>query len=215
MGLLGIPTVHVRYHMKARQTRSIPPLRCYLEKALHDVEGVSPRQHGNIMENEKTRVAAWDWHNEPLKRKHSSLVVLQRSKDPMPNMTGRLGYWTKEMNGGSSAAYLARTPCIPLCCTLLNRDGNRMVFRLGAGGGSFPLYGGTFARSYSVSKDPNYRVWYALRMERSNCVFFQPPLFCQRVPAFWTQNLGKNRRISANIGSNQLKKWAKIRPKLD
>ena len=37
--------------------------------------------------------------------------------------------------------------------TLFNRGGNRRAFRLaGAGGGSFPLYGGTFARSYSVSK---------------------------------------------------------------
>ena len=31
-------------------------------------------------------------------------------------------------------------------------------------------------------------------------VFFLPPLFCQRIPAFWTQNLGKNRLISANLG---------------
>ena len=47
---------------------------------------------------------------------------------------------------------LARTPCVPLFCTSFNRGGNRGAFRLpGAGGGSFPLYGGTFARSYSVS----------------------------------------------------------------
>ena len=57
-----------------------------------------------------------------------------------------------EMNGGSSAPYLARTPCVLLFSTLFNRDGNRGAFRLpGVGGGSFPLYGGTFARSYSVS----------------------------------------------------------------
>ena len=56
------------------------------------------------------------------------------------------------MNGGSSAPYLARTPCVPLFSTLFSRYGNRRAFRLpGAGGGSFPLYGGTFARSYSVS----------------------------------------------------------------
>ena len=30
------------------------------------------------------------------------------------NMTGRTGYRTMEMNGGSSASYLARTPCVPL-----------------------------------------------------------------------------------------------------
>ena len=39
----------------------------------------------------------------------------------------------------------------PLFYALFNRGGNRRAFRLpGAGGGSFPLYGGTFARSYSV-----------------------------------------------------------------
>ena len=58
-----------------------------------------------------------------------------------------------EMIGGSSAPYLARTPCVPLFCTSFNRVGNKERFRLpgGGGGGSFPLYGGTFARSYSVS----------------------------------------------------------------
>ena len=53
-------------------------------------------------------------------------------------MTGRPGYRTMEMNGGSSAPYLARTPCVPLFCTLFNRGGNRRVFRLpGAGGDHF------------------------------------------------------------------------------
>ena len=32
-------------------------------------------------------------------------------------------------------------------------------------------------------------------------VFFLPPLFCQRNPAFWTRNLGKNRQISAKISA--------------
>ena len=74
----------------------------------------------------------------------------------MPNMTGRPGYRTMEMIGGSSAPYLARTPCVPLFCTSFNRVGNKERFRLpGAGGGSFPLYGGTFARSYSVSMEKN------------------------------------------------------------
>ena len=71
----------------------------------------------------------------------------------MPNMTGRPGCRTMEMIGGSSVSYLARTPCVPLFCTSFNRGGNRGAFRLpGAGGGSFPLSGGTFARSYSASK---------------------------------------------------------------
>ena len=68
------------------------------------------------------------------------------------DMTGRPGYRTMEMIGGSSAPYLARTPCVPLFSASFNRVGNKERFRLpGAGGGSFPLYGGTFARSYSVS----------------------------------------------------------------
>ena len=71
----------------------------------------------------------------------------------MPNMTGRPGYRTMELNGGSSAPYLARTLCVPLFCTLFSKGGNRRAFRLPeAGGDHFPLYGGTFARSYSVSK---------------------------------------------------------------
>ena len=48
----------------------------------------------------------------------------------MRNMTGRPGYRTMEMIGGSSAPYLARTPCVPLFCTLSNRGGNRRAFRL-------------------------------------------------------------------------------------
>ena len=45
-------------------------------------------------------------------------------------MTGRLGHRRMEMIGESSASYLARTPCIPLFCTLFNRGGNRRAFRL-------------------------------------------------------------------------------------
>ena len=58
-----------------------------------------------------------------------------------------------EMNGGSSASYLARTPCVPLFGTLFTKGGNRRAFRLPGrrGRGSFPLYGGIFARSYSVA----------------------------------------------------------------
>ena len=33
---------------------------------------------------------------------------------PPDSKTGRQGYWTMEMNGGSSAPYLACTPCVPL-----------------------------------------------------------------------------------------------------
>ena len=43
------------------------------------------------------------------------------------------------MNGGSSAPYLARTPRVPLLCTLLfTKGGSRMAFRLpGEGGDHF------------------------------------------------------------------------------
>ena len=62
----------------------------------------------------------------------------QRGKDSMPNMTGRPGYRTMEMSGGSSAPYLAGTRCVPLFCTLFNRGGNRRAFRLpGAAGDHF------------------------------------------------------------------------------
>ena len=33
-------------------------------------------------------------------------------------VSGRPGCWTMEMNGSSSAPYLARTPCVPLFCNL-------------------------------------------------------------------------------------------------
>ena len=39
----------------------------------------------------------------------------------MPNMTGRPGHWTMEMNGGSSALYLACAPCVPLLVHCLLR----------------------------------------------------------------------------------------------
>ena len=45
-------------------------------------------------------------------------------------MTGRPGYRTMEMIGGSSVSYLARTPCVPLFCTLFSKGGNRRAFRL-------------------------------------------------------------------------------------
>ena len=78
----------------------------------------------------------------------------EKTTPSMPNMIGRPGHGTMEMFGGSSAPYLVCTPCVALFCTSFNRGGNRGAFRLpGAGGGSFPLCSGTFARSYSVSKN--------------------------------------------------------------
>ena len=45
-------------------------------------------------------------------------------------MTGRPGRRTMDMNGGSFASYLARTPCVTLFCTLFYRGGNKMALRL-------------------------------------------------------------------------------------
>ena len=42
------------------------------------------------------------------------LTKFPTPKDSTPNMTGRPGYRTMEMNGGSSAPHLARTHCVPL-----------------------------------------------------------------------------------------------------
>ena len=46
------------------------------------------------------------------------------------DMTEQPGHRTMEMNGGSSASYLARAPCVPLFSTLFNRGANRRAFRL-------------------------------------------------------------------------------------
>ena len=48
----------------------------------------------------------------------------------MPDMTGRPGCWTIEMNGGSSASYLARTSCVLLFYTHWTMSGSRSAFRL-------------------------------------------------------------------------------------
>ena len=72
----------------------------------------------------------------------------------MPNMTGRPGHRTMEINGGNSAAYLARTPCAPLFCTCLVGVETEGRFRLPGWAGIISLYGGSFARSYLVSIKP-------------------------------------------------------------
>ena len=63
------------------------------------------------------------------KKKSWKYLVLAPSKS-MPNMTGRLGCRTMEMNGGSSASYLARNPCIPLFCALFTMRCKMVTDRL-------------------------------------------------------------------------------------
>ena len=70
----------------------------------------------------------------------------------MPNMTGRPAHRTMEMNGGSSVPYLARTlafPCSVQC--LIGVEAEGLFDYQGRAGIIFPLYGGTFGQSYSVS----------------------------------------------------------------
>ena len=109
------------------------------------------------------------------------------------SMGGRPGHRTMEINGRSSVSYLARTPCVPLFCTSFNRvetEGLLDFFTRG-GRGSFPLYGGTSPRSYSVSK-----VWVDDRgtgqwkcsvscLARTPCV----PLFCTSFNRVETEGL--------------------------
>ena len=54
-------------------------------------------------------------------------------------MTGRPGCRTMEMNGGSSASYLARTPRVPLFCTLFPKGGSKRAFRLSGEGGMISI----------------------------------------------------------------------------
>ena len=63
------------------------------------------------------------------------LINPSQRKFSTPNMIGRPGCWAMAMNGGSSASYLASTPCVPLFCTLFVRGGNRRAFRLAGEGG--------------------------------------------------------------------------------
>ena len=44
-------------------------------------------------------------------------------------MTGRLGDYTTEMNGGSTASYLARTPRVPFSYAYFHRSGSIGAFR--------------------------------------------------------------------------------------
>ena len=45
------------------------------------------------------------------------------------------------MNGGSSAPYLACTPCVHLFCTLFNKGGNRWACRLPGAAGIISIVG--------------------------------------------------------------------------
>ena len=75
-----------------------------------------------------------------------------------------------EMNGGSSAPYLAAPlafPCFVPCLIGVETEG---FLDYQGRAGSFPLYGGTFVRSYSV---PNGRPrFWVMGVRISECLFF-------------------------------------------
>ena len=72
-------------------------------------------------------------------------------------------------------------PFRPLVLYFVNRGGNRRVFRLpGAGGGSCPLYGGTFARSYSVSIRNPGNTNFVPRMSWESCSYVPEPWECSK-----------------------------------
>ena len=54
------------------------------------------------------------WACSHLRWPDSCESICRFARISMPNMTGRPGYRTMEMKGGSSALYLACTPCVPL-----------------------------------------------------------------------------------------------------
>ena len=68
-------------------------------------------------------------------------------------MTGRPGNCTVEMNGGSTASSVVPRahPLRPCVFAYFNRFVSKAAFRFpGVDVGSLPLYGGIFARSYSL-----------------------------------------------------------------
>ena len=58
------------------------------------------------------------------------MSVLAITSGSGTDMTGRPGHRTMEVIGGSSASYLACTPCVPSFCTLFSKGGSRRAFRL-------------------------------------------------------------------------------------
>ena len=71
-----------------------------------------------------------------------------------------------EMNGGSSASYLARTPCVPLFCALVSKGGSRRAFRLpGEGGDHFHC---------AVEPSPGH-----IRCRGYSKAFLNPPKLCK------------------------------------
>ena len=147
------PPNHNKKKSKTPKSSRIPRSKRYFPKSKRDrsksnvlSRTVNVRYFQGILEELKVfEIFCWGITVRGV-REYLSQSHCSRKGMSMPNMTGRPGYRTMEMNGGSSAPYLARTPYVPLFSTLFNRGGNSRAFRLpGAGGGSFPLYGGTYA----------------------------------------------------------------------
>ena len=101
----GISAILARYHMKTRRKGYNTPLCDTISKRYCAIRG---------------GISYW---------------AAKGPKLSTPDMTGRPGCRTIEMNGGSSGSYLASTLCVPLLCTLFNRGGKRRTFRRPGEGG--------------------------------------------------------------------------------
>ena len=112
----------------------------------------------------------------------------------MPNMTGRPGCRTMATNGGSSASYLARTPCVPLYCTLFNRGGKRRAFRVPGREGNI-----------SIAQWNLHPVIFGVESSRSWSV---PERICrQNMFPVWLLQPSPLREIIAELGSWGIVAW--------
>ena len=83
-------------------------------------KGVGAKRFGMSFETRGNQTFWWEiagcWRDIPgvPEKFENQMFVFNFRPLSGTNMTGRPGYWTMEMIGGSSASYLARTPCVPL-----------------------------------------------------------------------------------------------------
>ena len=93
----------------------------------------------------------------PLTLSHSFRKVSHYDRDSGTGVSGRPGHRTMEINGKSTVSYLVH-PSRTLLYAYFNRSGSKEPYSNQARRGIAPLYGGTFARSYSVSREVSHYV---------------------------------------------------------